>query len=318
MDRNATLALALAATLGISMLIGVFVASDPRQSDQTIFHIEKGESAKDISLRLRDGGFLRFVTPFRLFLMFSNTAHRLQAGDYSISRAMTPYSISQKFIRGDIVKERLQVIEGWTIEDIAKSVETKTDISKEVFLSATQDAEEYAQTFSVLRDKPKNVGLEGYLFPDTYEILPSDDAKDIIQKMLLNTEKKITPELRAKALSQKRSIFQILTMASLLEKELKSGEEKMTGAGVLWTRLRIGMPLQVDATVEYAKGSLYDTYKYHGLPLGPIANPGMESIKAALNPTETSYLYYLTKTDGTAIFSRTLEEHNKAKNLYLR
>lgn len=318
MDRNAAIIFALAALLGASIWTGVFVAGDPRQSETTLFRVTKGESAKDISLRLRDERFVRFVTPFRLFLMLTNTAHRLQAGDYMISRAMTPYAISQKFFRGDVVLERLTVIEGWTIDDIAKSVETKTTISKEEFYQATRRAEEYQRTFSVLEDKPKNVGLEGYLFPDTYEIFPSDSASDIVKKMLVNTEKKFSPELRAKALFQHRSIFQILTMASLLEKELKSGEEKKIGAGILWTRLRIGMPLQVDATVEYAKGSLYDTYKHRGLPLGPITNPGIESIEATLNPTETPYLYYLTKRDGTAVFSRTLEEHNKAKNLYLR
>lgn len=322
MDRNSLVSLTLAgvlgATLGVSVWVGVFIPSDPRQSNQILFHVEKGENAKDISLRLRDAGFLRFVTPFRLFLMLTNTAHRLQAGDYMIGRAMTPYAISQKFLKGDIIKEHITVIEGWTAEDIAKNIEEKTNVSKEAFLEATRHSEEYRQTFSVLEDKPKSVGLEGYLFPDTYEILPSDDANDVIKKMLANTEKKLTPELRAKALFQHRSIFQVFTMASLLEKELKSGKEKKIGAGILWTRLRIGMPLQVDATVEYAPGSSYDTYKHRGLPLGPIANPGMESIEATLNPTETPYLYYLTKRDGTAVFSRTLEEHNAAKNLYLR
>ncbi|MBI2003227.1 MAG: endolytic transglycosylase MltG [Candidatus Wildermuthbacteria bacterium] len=318
MDKSSAAAFLCALALGIGIWIGVFIPGNTDSTDQAIFRIEKGASAKDISLRLRDLGFVRFVTPFRLFLMLTNTAHRLQAGDYMISRAMTPYAISQKFFRGEVIKERFTVIEGWNIQDIALALEAKTGISKESFTATTQHTEEYAERFSVLKDKPDTVGLEGYLFPDTYEISPSDNAQTIVENMLLNMEKKMTQELRAASAARKKSVFQILTMASLLEKELKTRDEKRMGAGILWTRLRIGMPLQVDATVEYARGSLYDTYKYRGLPPGPIANPGMESIEAALNPTESSSLYYLTKPDGTAVFSKTLEEHNTAKRLYLR
>jgi UPF0755 protein len=180
-----------------------------------------------------------------------------------------------------------------------------------------------------LQDKPKDVGLEGYLFPDTYEITLGNNCDDILNAMLENFDQKLTPALRTEITNQKKSIFEEITMASLLEKEVKTLDDKKIVSGILWKRISIGMPLQLDSTVNYATGksdasvlikdtkidSPYNTYKYPGLPKGPISNPGMDSIMAAIYPKATNYWYYLS--DGKTIFSETLEQHDIAKAKYL-
>jgi UPF0755 protein len=180
-----------------------------------------------------------------------------------------------------------------------------------------------------LADKPADATLEGYLFPDTYEVSTDQTCEQMIDAMLINFGNKLTPELQEKIKGQDKTIFEVVTMASLLEKEVKTLEDKKIVAGILHNRLQMGMPLQLDSTVNYITGkndpgvlikdtqidSPYNTYKYKGLPIGPISNPGMDSISAALEPTETDYLYYLS--DGKTYYAKTLKEHaaNRAKYL---
>ena len=150
--------------------------------------------------------------------------------------------------------------------------------------------------------------------------------------MLDNFDKKVTSDIRREIERQKKTLFEIITMASLIEKEVRTEEDRSVVSGILWKRLSIGMALQVDATIVYITGknttrisseetkinSPYNTYRRPGLPPGPIANPGLSAIHAAIYPKESPYLYYLSTPDGNTIFSRTLEEHNKAKSRYLR
>jgi len=151
-------------------------------------------------------------------------------------------------------------------------------------------------------------------------------------KMLANFDEKITPDLRKEITKQKKTIFEIITMASLIEKEVAMDEDRAIVSGILWKRIKLGIPLQVDATITYITGknntkislndtkinSPYNTYKYRGLPPGPIANPGIAAIRAAIFPKSSPYLFYLSAPDGRTIFSKTLEEHNTAKTRYLR
>jgi len=152
--------------------------------------------------------------------------------------------------------------------------------------------------------------LEGFLFPDTYQFPLRISGEEVVKKMRDNFEKKLTPELREEIEKQGKTIFEIITMASLIEKEVKTKEEKELASGILWKRLEIGMPLQADAAPE--------TYERQGLPEKPICNPGLESILAAVYPKSSGYWYYLSTPEGETIFSKTLEEHNYAKSKYLR
>ena len=186
--------------------------------------------------------------------------------------------------------------------------------------------------FPILQDKPLGRCLEGYLFPDTYEIYVHATTTGIVTAMLSNLEKKLSPEIRAEIAAQGKTIFEVLVTASLIEKEVHGKEDKETVAGIIEKRLSAGIPLQLDATVVYLTrkrstavsleelriDSAYNTYQNTGLPIAPIANPGLESILAVLSPKENPYWYYLSTPDGTTLFSATFQEHSIKKAKYLR
>ena len=258
---------------------------------------------------------------------------------------MNIIEISEKIVSGDTVKETITIPEGWNLRDIGWYFENQgmfqaeelfelmgfplIDYSKEKTLPFPKS---FDLDYSFLKDKLKHLSFEGYLFLDTYEINRGEDLESIVRKMLDNFDKKLTQELRAEISSQKKTIFEIITMASLLEREVRTLEDKKLVSGVLWKRLENGVPLQVDATIIYITGgkttkvskeetkidSPYNTYKHRGLPLGPISNPGLESILASVYPESSDYWYYLSTKEGKTIFSRTLEEHNIAKVKYLK
>lgn len=204
--------------------------------------------------------------------------------------------------------------EGFTSREIAARL-TENGLPGEAFLSLVQTQR-----------------LEGWLFPDTYRFFLDSSAEDIVNRFLVNFDRQLIPDLKEEITRQRKTLAEVLTMASLIEKEVRGLSDRATVSGILWKRLRLGIPLQVDASLAYITGkrdtsfskaetrieSPYNTYLHAGLPPGPIANPGFESIQAALYPAESPYLYYLSAKDGTTIFSRTLEEHNlaKARNLH--
>ncbi|MDP3770941.1 MAG: endolytic transglycosylase MltG, partial [bacterium] len=197
---------------------------------------------------------------------------------------------------------------------------------------ATPRPKDFTSEFAWLKDKPDFIGLEGYLFPDTYRVYADATVEDIVRKMLENFDRKLTPELREEITKSNRSLHQIVTMASIVEAEIANHDDRPTAAGLLWKRRDRGMLLQVDASVNYVTGkhdprvsredtaadSSYNTYKYPGLPRGPIGNPGTSAILAALRPKESPYWFFLTTKDGKTVFSRTLEEHNINVQRHLR
>lgn len=329
----------------IFLLWGIYLPKNSSANEDVVFDIEKGSGLREISLKLEEAGLIKWAPLFQIYALVAGRGGKLQAGSYSLNSSMNMPEISEKFARGEVIKNFFTVIEGWSLRDIGQAIEGKEifqanelwriagfpaiDYSKANDLLRPHD---FSQKFAFLKEKPANSGLEGYLFPDTYEIGQRKDPEEIIEIMLANFDKKITLDLRAEADRQAKTIFEIITMASLIEKEVKTKEDKELVSGILWKRIKIGMPLQVDATISYITGrqgtkisigetqtdSPFNTYRYRGLPAGPISNPGIESIKAALYPKESSYLYYLSSSDGTTIFSRTLEEHNIAKAKYLK
>jgi UPF0755 protein len=183
-----------------------------------------------------------------------------------------------------------------------------------------------------LAGKPKNVSLEGYLFPDTYEVREDETAKEVVAKILSNFDRKVSKDILSKIKNQGKTLYQVLIMASVLEKEVKGFEDKKIVAGILWKRLRNGWKLQVDSTLTYITNrksleltkddltvnSPYNTYKHYGLPPSPICNPGLDSIKAAVSYKDSPYWFYLTTKDGKTVFSRTLREHNYNRWKYLK
>lgn len=294
------------------------------------FTVEKGETAKEISIKLKSQGLIRHSSVFRTYSLLRGLSKRLQAGQYELSFSTSLSYIAKKLSAGEVKKEKITIIEGWSLKDVAQYFQDNDISSQEEFLELAK--KDFSQGLSILSDKPKDLDLEGYLFPDTYEIIPRTGVENIIKKILNNLEQKLTPDLREEISQQKKSIFEIMTMASIIEKEVRVFEDKKLVSGIFWKRLEIGKQLQSCATINYITGkndagalledleidSPYNTYKYYGLPLGPITNPGLDSILAAIYPQESDYLYYLSARDGKTIFSKTYKEHNEAKAKYLR
>lgn len=322
--------------VGVLILVGVWIGQgiylpyQPYSEEQIVFNIEKGQGLREISANLKKAGIIKSEVLSNLFVLVRGVQSKLQAGKYILTATMNIPEIINKLSTGDTIKEKITIIEGWNLRDIGWYFENKGMFqAEELFEVAAKD---FSDEFDFLKEKPKKVSLEGYLFPDTYEITPEATVEDILRKMLQNFDEKITPELREEIASQGKTLFEVIILASILEKEVKTYEDRQITAGILWKRLRMGWPLQVDATLAYLTGkeslnltkddlkidSPYNTYKYYGLPLGPICNPGLESIKAAIYYKENSYWFYLTTPEGEAIFSETLEEHNIARFNYLK
>jgi UPF0755 protein len=289
---------------------------------------QKGMGDEEISAELEKLGIINNDYFFRLYVIISGNHGKIQAGKYSLGSRMSIARIVKKFVEGDVIKEKILIYEGWDLSDVKKYFVEKGLCQDQSF----SDAVNNTYDFAFLKDKPKGQDLEGYIFPDTYEISDSDICEEVVLKTLSNFDKKLTPELRVEIAKQKKTIFEIVTMASIIEKEVKKPDDKKIVSGILWKRIAEGMPLQVDSTINYITGknhagalikdtkidSPYNTYKYYGLPKGPISNPGMDSILAAIYPKDSPYWFYLSANgSGKTIFSKTLQEHAIARAKYL-
>lgn len=324
---------------------GIYFPKDSASRTEALFLIKKGEGVKEISSNLEEEGLIKSELLFEVCVFLGGKAKNLQAGRYSLSPSMSISQIVEKFVSGDVIGEEITIIEGWNLRDIGWYFENRgmfqaeelfevagfplIDYSEATDLPKPKD---FSKEYDFLRDKPNYLGLEGYLFPDTYRISHAMTIEEIVELALDNFGQKLTPSLRKEIANQGKTIFQIITMASLLEKEVITLEDKKMVAGILWKRLEKDIPLQVDATIAYITGkkttriskeetgidSPYSTYKYRGLPLGPISNPGFESILASVYYKDSRYFYYLSTPEGETIFSETLEEHNIAKAKYLK
>lgn len=289
----------------------------PKDSDSQIieylFSVEKGQGGKEIALNLEKEGLIKSASLFRFYILTIGKADKLQAGDYFLTPLMTIHQIAKKLYSGDMIRIKVTIPEGFTIKQIDARLSG---------LGLIQQGELIIF----------NSTLEGFLFPDTYQFSLINNPEEIIKKMLDNFDKKLTLDLRKEIETQNKTVFEIITMASLIEKEVKTFKDKKLVSGILWKRIENNIPLQVDATIIYITGkkttkvfkketqidSPYNTYKYLGLPVGPISNPGLESILAAIYPESSDYWYYLSTLEGETIFSRNLEEHNIAKVKYLK
>lgn len=311
--------------ISISILIFItlsfYFSTKELPYEEGLFTIQEGQTLKLISQNLKEEGFIRNSNLFYVSLYLTNNPKAIKAGVYQLNSEMGIQNIINKIIKGETLKEKITIIEGWTISEIATYLEDKGLFKKEDFELAT-DSKELENEFEFLKYKPENNNLEGYLFPDTYYIEKDDTPETIIKKMLSNFETKVWNEIE-----DKENFYNTLIIASILEKEVTTFEDKQLVTDILLKRLEIGMALQLDATVFYANNletfdleidSPYNTYKYPGLPIGPISNPGIESIEAALDPIQNNYWYYLSTEDGTIIFSKNFEEHKANTNIYLR
>lgn len=231
-----------------------------------------------------------------------------------------------------IEQNKITIIEGWENTEIAQYLESRGISKKNDFLDALKKRSSWWDDYEVLWDLPKGVDLEGYLFPDTYLVFKNASIDDILKKMISNLDKKIGEQMRRDIKEQNMNMHKILTLASIIEKEVVSDEDRAIVSGIFHKRLKEGIGLQADSTINYITGKSktrsslddisldnpYNTYKYRGLPPGPIDNPGLSAIRAAVYPKDSSYFYFLTTPEGAVIYSKNFEEHVAAKKKYLK
>ena len=327
------LAMALLALLlvagagGVLMYLRVHEPYRGFQGAEQFVEIPPGASSRAIGDRLVEAGVIRDLATYRVALYASGEGRRLKAGDYRFDRAMTPFEVIDKMARGDVYVISLTFPEGLTVAEMAKIFEAHGLGSAASFVAASHDA-------AAVRDlDPAAADLEGYLFPETYALSRHTDAAKLVRLMVGRFERVFGPDLRQAAAARNLTVRQAVTLASIVEKETARPEERPRVAAVYVTRLRIGMPLQCDPTVIYAlqragryTGNLrrddlafdspYNTYRYPGLPPGPIASPGAASLEAAVRPADADYLYFVSRNDGSHEFARTLDEHNRNVRKY--
>jgi UPF0755 protein len=306
------------------MAIGIWFGQNTLPADTTTtqkvsFVIPKGQSIRKIGERLQTEKLIRSELMFRFIVWREKLSSKIQAGSFELSSAMTPEEIAITFTKGT-EDTWVTIPEGKRVEEVAEYFTDFPDFDKAEFIKLSK------------KD-------EGYLFPDTYLIPTQATAKsvhDLLRKNFDQVAKKIN--LEGKAPSVDRSPEEIVTLASILEREARGEADMKVVAGILYNRLDQGIALQVDATMQYAKGydtvkkqwwtpplaadkdstSPYNTYKFSGLPPGPICNPGEKALNAALNPTKSDYLFYITDNDGLMHYSKTYDEHLQNVQKYLR
>jgi len=282
-----------------------------------VFVINEGETVDSIARRLEKEGLIRNKSAFRIQVRLMQLEKKIQFGDFRLSKSLSALQIAQELTHGT-VDRWVTLIEGLRVEEIAAILSKDFPISETEFIEKARPS-------------------EGYLFPDTY-LIPKGADTDFILTLLKDTFLAKTAQLRSVIEERGDDFNEVLILASLVERETQSYDDKKLVAGILYNRLEEGMPLQIDATVQYALGysleekswwrknltlddleldSLYNTYSHNALPPAPICNPGMETIEAVANYTPSDYFYYITDKQGNMHYAKTLEEHNRNVEKYL-
>jgi UPF0755 protein len=289
---------------------------------ETFVDIPAGLGPATIGARLVDAGVVQDAWTFRAAVLISGRARDLKAGEYRFDAPMPALDVVAKIARGDVYKRMLTFREGLTIAEMAQVFEDRG-------FGAAVDFTRAAQNASLIGDlDPAARDLEGYLFPETYALPRNTPAADVVEQMVAGFKKSFDGDLRAAAAADGLTVRQVVTLASLVEKETASPDERPLVAAVYRNRMKIRMGMQADPTVIYAlqkagkyDGNLsredlqfdspYNTYRYAGLPPGPIASAGHASLAAAVKPAAVDFLYFVSRNDGTHVFATTLAEHNR-------
>lgn len=304
--------------------------TDPvRLTDEASFTVAQGSSAADIAQGLYDAGLIKSPMLFRLYIKSEGIGNELKAGDYTFSGIITFDSIKNELLTGVSGEDvSVTIPEGLTVKETAQIFAEKGLVDADTFMDFTQNGD---FLYDYLPAKGTENRLEGYLFPDTYRIGKGWTEKEIVNTLLAQFDKVWTDEFQKKADELAMTQAEVITLASIIEKEAKVKEDRPLISSVFHNRLDTGMMLQSCATVQFILGepknpllykdleipSPYNTYLNAGLPPGPIASPGKASLEAALFYDDTDYYYFLAKPDGSHYFSKTLEEHNAAKEKYI-
>jgi len=293
-------------------------------SEDRYVTIPSGTHFNQVAQVLEKEGVIIGAKRFRLLAKLKGVEKEIKAGDYHFHAAMTPSEVLDKLVRGEYRDHKITIPEGFNVFQIADVLEKKGLVEKEEFLKCASDPD-FVCSLNVKGDN-----LEGFLFPDTYLLRQDMGEKGILRKMFDRFNEMLKEQYIKRAQELNMSLEEVITLASIVEKETSDPSERQLIAAVFHNRLKRGMLLQSDPTVIYGlkdfNGNLtkkdlmtktaFNTYLNRGLPPQPIANPGEESIKAVLYPSPKNYLYFVSKNDSTHHFSSTLKEHNQAVNRY--
>lgn len=338
MNKNIKFIIILAIIFAVIFTISYFSSintSVSKDGEDKVFVVASGEGVNQISNNLFEDNLITSKFYFETYVWKEDMEASLQAGEYILSPSLNIKEIVDILVAGGSAGKEMtiKIIEGWDTKDIAEYLENSNIMKADNFLKVVESPSAFSSQFSFLADRPRGYDLEGYLFPDTYRIYRDASAKEIIEKMLFNFDKKLTKQMRADIESQGKSVYEIITMASIVEKEIRTFDDMKVVAGLFWDRITNGQALESCASLAYILGvnkpqytledtkidSPYNTYENRGLPPGPISNPSLNAIKASIYPKYTEYNYFLSdpKT-GKTIFSKTFDEHINNKAKYLR
>lgn len=288
--------------------------------------VPKGSPLPEVVKILREGGVLPHPLAFRALVLLTFSGRRLHYGEYAFPTPPSAFEAWRRLVRGDVIKYEVTVPPGANLYDVAELLEKKKLAKAEAFLAT-------AASPAVLRRlEIPGESAEGYLFPDSYIFVKPVTPEEILEFMVRQFRREVPPDAEKRAKEAGLSLHQVVTIASIIEKETGIEEEKPIVSAVIRRRLALDMPLQMDPTVIYGvkrfDGTVtrkdlrtagpYNTYLNRGLPPGPIANPGLAALAAALNPSKAEYLYFVSRNDGSHTFSRTLPEHNRAVEQFRR
>ena len=289
--------------------------------------IVQGDSAAAIGRRLLNSRAIESQSRFELLALLLGWESRLEPGSYSFEAGLTTFEILRRIHFGETSPLRVVIPEGLRVEQVTERLTQAGVIDRDAFAAALEAAADDTAAGSLAAQRPAGASLEGYLFPSAYFFPLGTTAEDALQLMLQRFNDSITPQLLEQINGSGRSLHEILTIASIIEREVVEDSERVLVSAVIWNRLAAGMPLQMDSTVQYAVGteqewwkrdltnedlaveSAYNTYVVSGLPPTPIASPGLASIEAAANPASVPYLFFFARGDGTHAFAVTYEEH---------
>ncbi|MFZ5917539.1 MAG: endolytic transglycosylase MltG [Chloroflexota bacterium] len=317
------------------MIIGLYLRfrqqdiDRPASADDAAvpFVVEQGETAVTIANRLFEEGIITDPDLFRLYIRYHEIDARLEAGNFDLRRNMTMEELAEALQHARMEEISVTIVPGWRIEETAEMLERENIVSADAFLALARQG---TFAYAALADRPEGSTLEGYLYPETYRLPAQATALDLVERMLKTFDERLTPEVRQAIERQGLTVYQAVTVASIVQREGVVAEELPIIADVYLNRIEQGMPLQADPTFQYARGydpisdkwwapfqvedvekvqSPYNTFLNYGLPPGPICSPGQAALEAVAFPADTNYLFFYAKGDGTHAFATTYEEH---------
>ncbi len=308
------------------VLVAVNSAKDPNSKAQIVFVVEQGSSIDKIASDLSQDGLISDKNLFVLYAKLGPSRGNLKPGVYLFSPSMSLSKIADTIGKAEIANKKVVFQEGLTIAEMGQKWARAGFGTAQDFISASAPPNRFSQPFLSYRSNPNS--LEGYLYPATYNVVVNTSSTDQINSMLNSFESSVLPKLPPEYQNSTK-LNDLITLASIVEKEANTTEDRKLVASVFYNRLKLGMKLESDVTVNYATGksqtlpsdlsidSPYNTYKVAGLPLGPICNPGLDAILATLNPAQTDYLFFIADKNGVVRLARTLQEHEANIRKYL-